>query len=171
MEWLTRFTECVFLRGPPHVSSTSIYESDGSPVLFFPPSLPHLPSFLRQRCARWVVYTVKYILVWRWTDKGFSIDRLKYKLRLERSSPPIYTDEIILPAFYSVHLSTRKGPKDFHAWKGSFCLYYYSCYFPSCSFVTSFSIVEIFLFHRSKADSRILDISNLENVFSIEKNF
>lgn len=137
---------------------------------FLLPSPTSPPFFARDAPDGWYIRW-KYILVWRWTDKGFSIDRLKYKLRLERSSPPIYTDEIILPAFYSVHLSTRKGPKDFHAWKGSSCLYYYSCYFPSCSFVTSFSIVEIFLFHRSKADSRILDISNLENVFSIEKNF
>lgn len=77
-----------FLRCPPHTFHQRIYDrlfcsfllpSPTSPLFFWPE--------MRQMGG---IYTAKYILVWRWTDKGFSIDRLKYKLRFERSSPPIH---------------------------------------------------------------------------------
>lgn len=122
MEWLTRFTECVFSVGH-HVSST--YESDR--VLFFPPFSPTSPLFFARDAPDAVVWW-KYILVWRWTDKSFSTDRLKYKLRFERSSSPIYTGEIILPPS-TVHLSLRKGEEDFHTWKIFPCVYYSYYYY------------------------------------------
>lgn len=89
-----------FLRGPPRFINVRVGSG------FVPSSfLSHLPSFLRQRCAR-CGGMVKYILVWRWTDKSFSIDRLKYKLRFERSPSPIYGRDNS-SAFYRSSLSSK----------------------------------------------------------------
>ena len=84
-----RVCVCFFsLRGPPRFINVRVGSAFCSFLLSLPPPTP---PFFWKRCAR-CGGMAKYILVWRWTDKSFSIDRLKYKLRFQRfQRPPPYT--------------------------------------------------------------------------------
>lgn len=123
---------CVFfsLSVGHHVSST--YESHRLFVLssFLSPRQPLLSSGRdAARCGG----MAKYILVWRWTDKSFSIDRLKYKLRFQRfQRPPPHTRiRDNSSAFHRSLLSSKGVPRRFPHLKSvpSVCYYYYSCLF------------------------------------------
>lgn len=130
MEWLTRFTGCVCFSLSPW-ATTFHQRTSRIGFLFFPPfSPPANPSFLLEEMRP---DAAKYILVWRWTDKSFSIDRLKYKLRFQRfQRPPPHTRiRDNSSAFHRSLLSSKGVPRRFPHLKSvpSVCYYYYSCLF------------------------------------------
>lgn len=126
-----RVCVCFFsLRGPPRFINVRVGSAFCSFLLSLPP--PTSPFFWK-RCGQMRRYGEIYILVWRWTDKSFSIDRLKYKLRFQRfQRPPPHTRiRDNSSAFHRSLLSSKGVPRRFPHLKSvpSVCYYYYSCLF------------------------------------------